>query len=338
MIHRERVSRQQAISPAAGRTWRTGSCCFFLRAARTLACLALPVLAMGGCEKPKPLPPSDPNAGAPGDGGLVADPNGSSRLEQIDPVDPVDRTPVKAVDVPRDPVKRWSMLLSAAQTNDLDEARALVDAGMNLDRGPTSAKRRDAVPLAIAIDEGSWDVAVVLVRGGADMTAATKEGPCVHRLMVDDLGATRVLREMIRRGVDVNLPDKQGQTPLLVLMDAPFTGARRRLAEMLLKAGADINVHGKRGMAPLHLAVAREDSAAVRFLLDHDADPDVKMNGGHTPLHLAAMRDLVNIARALIDAGADIRAKNDELDTPFLTAHFSQAPEVKALLEKHGGN
>jgi ankyrin repeat protein len=143
---------------------------------------------------------------------------------------------------------------------------------------------------------------------------------------------------MIRRGVNVNLPDKQGRTPLLVLVDAPFTGARRRLAEMLLEAGAETDIHGKRGMTPLHLAAGRQDLAAVRFLLAHDADPDARMNGGHTPLHLAAMADSVNIARALIDAGADVRAKNEELDTPFLTAHFSQAPEVKALLEKHGGN
>lgn len=74
---------------------------------------------------------------------------------------------------------------------------------------------------------------------------------------------------LIRAGARVNAPDRRRRTPLLVALH----GRRDEVARLLVYAGADVNSgRGPPGQAsPLRVAVARENAAMVRFLLERGA-------------------------------------------------------------------
>jgi hypothetical protein len=69
----------------------------------------------------------------------------------------------------------------------------------------------------------------------------------------------------------------------------PAWDAKRQVKtiQQLLKRGAEIHLRDKNGATPLHRAVRTRCAAAVRCLLDAGADPTMRNNPGSTPFHLA---------------------------------------------------
>jgi len=127
-------------------------------------------------------------------------------------------------------------------------------------------------------------------------------------------------------------------TPLVVAVNS---GRLDCVAE-LLEAGADQAVCGDKRdtSSPLHLAVANDDVACVRLLLEHARGPvavgdlvrlsvvsgagcdvvealvksggggwDVELAGGCRPLMLAALRGRSDVVDVLLDCGADVDAE-----------------------------
>ena len=85
----------------------------------------------------------------------------------------------------------------------------------------------------------------------------------------------------------------------------------------------------RRGGA-LHLLAKRNDSAAVRWLLDHGADPNARWmhwDAEVTPLHLTAFGDARDSARLLLAAGADVRIRDSKYngDANGWAEHFGRA-------------
>ncbi|MCB9839129.1 MAG: ankyrin repeat domain-containing protein [Phycisphaeraceae bacterium] len=125
--------------------------------------------------------------------------------------------------------------------------------------------------------------------------------------------------EFLRRGFDLNKPDRLGRTPLT---EALLVG-RHANAQALLDAGADPKVAGREGYTPLILACNNGDAALVKALLDAGANPKRTNERGITALHTAGRSTaesapLVEIVGALLHAGADPNAVDDEGFTPLM--------------------
>jgi RNA polymerase sigma factor (sigma-70 family) len=71
------------------------------------------------------------------------------------------------------------------------------------------------------------------------------------------------------------------------------------------------------GAMALHLAVARDDRAAVELLLAQGADVNIQNTGGMTPLHIAAIMQRPEMARLLLAQGADVNAPSKFGHTPL---------------------
>lgn len=156
----------------------------------------------------------------------------------------------------------------------------------------------------------------------------------ISAILDDDL---RLIRLLLARGVDVNLKDKHGWTPL-------FHSVKRNnltITSFLLGNGADpntfsIDMQSVKRITPLHLATAQGNLDITKLLLAYGADVNANGDNGNTPLHRAA-EDSNNsvIVQELISQGANVNAKNSKGRTPLMLC--CHEPKMIDLLAKNGG-
>lgn len=111
-----------------------------------------------------------------------------------------------------------------------------------------------------------------------------------------------VVKEVIRRGADVNRKNNFGQTPLMLACTGHFQTMEMVLT-MLLEAGADVTLRDVQGSTALHYAANREsnsDATAMTELMLDFGEPDVNVINaeGKTAMDYAVERNntpLVNL-------------------------------------------
>ncbi len=123
-------------------------------------------------------------------------------------------------------------------------------------------------------------------------------------------------------GLDVNVPDELGCTPLLALSDkrcgtgtfSPFAGADiKGMVRSLLEAGAHHEIDAEdpaTGETALLKVVRIQDLASAERLLEAGADIDYRDMQGFTPLMRSVETGYLKMAEALIGRGADIAVTN----------------------------
>ncbi len=84
-------------------------------------------------------------------------------------------------------------------------------------------------------------------------------------------------------------------------------GSRTKEVSALLRRGADVNGPDKRGTTPLYKASVQGETEIVRVLLEAGADPNLESAGETegTPLCAAAAWGRTEIVRLLLKFGAD---------------------------------
>ncbi len=92
--------------------------------------------------------------------------------------------------------------------------------------------------------------------------------------------------------------------------------------------------------APLHLAVLRNQHAAVRLLIERGADLDCRdFPDNAAPLHFAAVHGDLETIRLLVEAGADVNGSGDDYGIGVLgwaTCFWQVREDAAAYLLSHG--
>ena len=216
-----------------------------------------------------------------------------------------------------------------------------------ISRGADVNARSDmGTPLGTAALHGNRDIVELLLDKGADIKKSGEWSVFSYALYS---GSIETIDLLISRGIDVNMKDSYGTTPL---QDAAKNG-KKEVVEFLLSKGADINAESKEsrsvlhyavwggsieimdlfisggidinikdshGVTPLHDAVKRKKEEIVNFLLSKDANVNIKDNQGNTPLHYAVENRDENLTELLISQGADINSRNNDGKTPLSMA------------------
>jgi ankyrin repeat protein len=156
----------------------------------------------------------------------------------------------------------------------------------------------------------------ILLAAGANPNAQLKLFPPYRSLRMDrgadtvlDIGTTPLLRaaraadipsieRLLAAGALVDLPQREGLTPLMVAVGAgaspidtrgKFRTALEALetAQVLLAAGAAIDARDARGRTALHYAAAAGYTDAALLLVERGADPAAVDADGATPIDAA---------------------------------------------------
>jgi ankyrin repeat protein len=132
----------------------------------------------------------------------------------------------------------------------------------------------------------------------------------------------------------VLLPPTAGAMAAEFLADAAERNDSRAVRE-LLESSADVNASQSDGTTALHWAAHHDDEDTVRLLLAADADASAANHYGITPLALACKNGNAVTVELLLDAGADASGELPGGETPLMiAARTGRLDAVTALLDR----
>lgn len=188
----------------------------------------------------------------------------------------------------------------------------------------------------------------------AGLAALVLVASLAHAAPADDLTVAaemddrRAVLALLLKGVDPNLTDARGRTPLFTavreqslqaldgllaapqlnvnavnasgetpLMIAALQGSLPAV-QALVKRGAAVN---REGWTPLHYACSGPDNGVAAFLIAQGAELNARSENGTTPLMMAARYGNGDLVPLLLKAGAEPRAANEQ---ELTAADFAQ--------------
>ncbi|KAK7415160.1 hypothetical protein QQX98_006104 [Neonectria punicea] len=130
---------------------------------------------------------------------------------------------------------------------------------------------------------------------------------------------------------DINLPDDDGATPLIL---AAASGEIKGVS-LLLEAGADIDHADDWSQTALYSALHSNSGEVVELLLKYGADPNIPAESGHTPLEVVVGKNHDEYAKILLDYHPDVTAPMTTGQPPAFLASRLGSHEVLELLLPH---
>lgn len=106
------------------------------------------------------------------------------------------------------------------------------------------------------------------------------------------------------KGMDVDLSNKQGETPLMI---ASINGDLPLVKTLVIKHRAQLD---HIGWTPLHYAASKGQLEVAQFLITSGALVDSLNLGGTTPLMMAVQSGNEYLVKLLLDKGANLQLRN----------------------------
>ena len=189
-----------------------------------------------------------------------------------------------------------------------------------------------------AAKEGSVPVAQRLLEEEISLLKYTdnKQRSALHIAIQEKrLDFARVLLLQQRPHIDIDLQDKDGNTPLLLAVSA---GTQMQdFVQLLIEAGADTELRNKVSQTALVVAVGDGNESLWKLLLDMPNGSKINAGGGVYPtaLHVAAKEGDKDTVEQLVNRGANINAEGGLYHTALQAAAADGYDNiVEYLLEK----
>ena len=165
------------------------------------------------------------------------------------------------------------------------------------------------------------------------------------------IGGEELVKLLINTGAreNLNFQDKDGNTPLLIILDGTYVQDKQlQFAKILLEAGADPNLKNKDGETaldgiefdPKHQWM-KNNVAALKLLLKAGAKVNAQNHLGRLPL-IEAMYPLttsknLDFVTVLLEGGADPNLPEKDGETPMKRARYLRDDALLKLLARYGG-
>jgi ankyrin repeat protein len=226
---------------------------------------------------------------------------------------------------------------TAALEGDLVKVRELAHKGNNINQKSSAADSYEGfTPLHMAINNGHKDVALYLIKGGAQVNVAGKIGRTPLHLAAYN-GMPQVAKLLVSRGGNVKASSSDGATPLHSA--AISIKNNIQLLELLLSKGADVNSgRGTKIGTPLILAAKYGDVDVARILVNNGADINAQDASGNSALHIASQFGRLDFVNYLLIKNPDVNLVNSDNNSPLHVAAMNGRRVVAEQLVYHGAN
>eukprot|EP01063_Lacrimia_lanifica_P010829 TRINITY_DN17595_c0_g2_i1.p1 TRINITY_DN17595_c0_g2~~TRINITY_DN17595_c0_g2_i1.p1 ORF type:complete len:651 (+),score=169.57 TRINITY_DN17595_c0_g2_i1:73-2025(+) len=222
------------------------------------------------------------------------------------------------------------MILGEGEDKAVQHVSVLVAAGANVNGCREAGPRRRKPPLMLSMEQGRVDVALELLRCGADVALRDTFGktPLMYASLLGDL---EVLKQVLQHGCHlpgfIDAKNFQGKTALMQAAQAGHV----EVCEALLDAGACIGLGNDYDETALVAAAAMGHQKVCFLLLQRGADVASKDAEWRNALMQAAQAGYHLVSRTLIHAGADVNARDMLGRTAVILTAFEN--RVEALQE-----
>eukprot|EP01035_Chromulina_nebulosa_P017825 gene17825-23436_t len=145
---------------------------------------------------------------------------------------------------------------------------------------------------------------------------------------------SEIALDLIKAGADITIPVNAGRPPLYIAIEKGLTEVVKHL---ITECNLDVNSKLYDGLFhtyPLNIAITYKQPHLVPILISLGADVNLKDDEGFTPLLAALVKDLPNEAISLIEKGADIYEPNVIGRFPLFVAVERGHTEVIKYLKK----
>ncbi len=152
--------------------------------------------------------------------------------------------------------------------------------------------------------------------------------PLNKAVMKHDLASVTL---MIKKGVDIEVKDIAGRTPLI---NAAIEDSIP-IVKILLEHGANIETQDNNGYSALHFACQNQSIEMTKLLIEKGSQIDAVDAHGNTPLGRAVFNShgRGEVIQLLLAAGADKTKKNNHGISPLDLAKSIANYDVKQFLE-----
>ena len=199
----------------------------------------------------------------------------------------------------------------ACRNGHVDVVMELLDHGASV---KAENNKKECPLVLIDVDIVSEEVATTIARKllelGANINAQKNDGSALLSSAAA-MGFTSLVFELLKNGADVNLRDKNDQTPL-------HNAGNCNIVRELIQHGASINSKDYQGNTPLHINSEYGYIPELKELLKKSANPNRPNNEGETPLHIACRNGHVDVVMELLVHGASVKAENNKKECPLV--------------------
>lgn len=226
-----------------------------------------------------------------------------------------------------------------------DMTQLLIEAKANVNE----AGKADMTPLMMAAMMSVPESMKLLLAAGADPNFQMKNGMSILHYATWRSNCAECVQLLIDNGAEVNAKDKNGETPITIMMTASTAKSRaetviyttnaykaagftvmpekymnpkesdwsepEELIEILVKAKADVNAANAVGTTPLITAAFFNKAPLMKLLIDAGADVNHADKVGVTAIMYAAVRGSMDAIEVLLNAGVDINKTFKWYDT-----------------------
>jgi len=194
------------------------------------------------------------------------------------------------------------------------------------------------------LDYAEGETADLLRKHGGKTSLWLRAGESIH--IAAAAGHIEAVKQYLADGVDVNVRDELGSTPLSVTVfwgllrgnnaSAGSSNGHKETAELLIAKGADVNARNDRGWTPLDFALNMKNSGAIAdFLRKHGAKTERELN---IVLIDAAKKGDIEAVKQHLAAGTDVNGKGELGLTVLHNAAAAGHKEITQLLIAKGAD
>lgn len=230
-------------------------------------------------------------------------------------------------------VAGYMPLLSAAAAGHTEIVRTLIEAGADKS---THLIEGGLDALQIAVFSGHQETAEYLLAQGFDINKVSESGENYFHAVAMS-GNVGLVKLGIDRGINPDIPNKNGETPLQRAVMSLFLGGmtpqKAEIIRMFIANGADVNHRDNNGETPLSRALSTGNNEVVSILVNAGANVNNVNRENESSLFEAVSQGNIDNVRTLIQKGADTEIKEIHYGLSSLhQAVLGGNPEIVTVL------
>ncbi|QQS50926.1 MAG: ankyrin repeat domain-containing protein [Bacteroidota bacterium] len=211
-------------------------------------------------------------------------------------------------------------------SENIDALENKVSMGLDLNAKVKITDHTEVTPLIIALCENKMKVVDWLLSKKVDLN--DKDYPAI--LMACSNCNAETIKELIRRGADVNARHKIGKSA----MNEALYGNNFEAISILIENGYDIKKDG----VSFRQAVDSRQHQAVKMFLNYGVDvnycePDMVFPYNSSPVHVAAKNNDLETVKLLVQHGADVTRKDNYGERPYNCAVENKNEALMAFIK-----